>query len=210
MLEFASALGGKSGVTGRAEKTGWGEEGMRGFKFVWVSSLLILAVMTSGAAGITANEKTTGGLAFDQLKALVGEWEGQNEGGPVKITYTLVSGGTALMERMQPANEAEMITMYSADGDKIVVTHYCSEGNQPSMKTETLKAKANKYSFSLVSVSGLKSPDAGHMVGLVLTLVDKDHLKQEWTYTDKGKTSTNSFEFRRRPEKAATVTPNGH
>jgi hypothetical protein len=48
------------------------------------------------------------------------------------------------------------------------------------------------------------------MVGLVLTLVDKDHLKQEWTYTDKGKTSTNSFEFRRKPEKAATVTPNGH
>ncbi|HEU0369081.1 MAG TPA: hypothetical protein VFR42_07725, partial [Candidatus Acidoferrum sp.] len=88
--------------------------------------------------------------------------------------------------------------------------HYCSEGNQPSMKTESLKAKANKYSFSLVSVSGLKSPDAGHMVGLVLTLVDKDHLKQDWTYTDKGKTSTNSFEFRRRPEKAATVTPTGH
>jgi hypothetical protein len=210
MLEFASALGGKSGATGRAEKTGWGEERMRGFKFLWVSSLLVLAVMATGPSGISANEKTTGALAFDQLKALVGEWEGMNEGGRVKITYTLVSGGTALMERMQPASEAEMISMYSADGDKIVVTHYCSEGNQPSMKTETLKAKANKYSFSLVSVSGLKSPDAGHMVGLVLTLVDKDHLKQEWTYTDKGKTSTNSFEYRRRPEKAATVTPSGH
>jgi hypothetical protein len=78
------------------------------------------------------------------------------------------------------------------------------------MKTETLKATANKYSFSLVSVSGLKSPDAGHMTGLVLTLLDKDHLKQEWTYTDKGKTSTNSFEFRRKPEKAATVTPSGN
>jgi hypothetical protein len=209
MLEFASALGGKLGVTGRAEKDRLGEDGMRRFKFVWVSSLFILTVLANLAAGIFANERTTGALAFDQLKALVGEWEGTNEGSPTKITYTLVSGGTALMERMQPAHEAEMITMYSADGDKIVVTHYCSEGNQPSMKTETLKAKANKYSFSLVSVSGLKSPDAGHMVGLVLTLVDKDHLKQDWTYTDKGKTSTNSFEFRRRPEKAATVTPNG-
>ena len=183
---------------------------MRRFKFVWVSSLFILTVMASLAAGIFANERTTGALAFDQLKALVGEWEGTNEGSQTKITYTLVSGGTALMERMQPANEAEMITMYSADGDKIVVTHYCSEGNQPSMKTESLKEKANKYSFSLVSVSGLKSPDAGHMIGLVLTLVDKDHLKQDWTYTDKGKTSTDSFEFRRRPEKAATVTPTGH
>jgi hypothetical protein len=210
MLEFASALGGKSGATGRAEQDRLEEDGMRRFKFVWVSSLFILTVMANLAAGVFANEKTTGALAFDQLKALVGEWEGTNEGSQTKITYTLVSGGTALMERMQPANEAEMITMYSADGDKIVVTHYCSEGNQPSMKTESLKAKANKYSFSLVSVSGLKSPDAGHMIGLVLTLVDKDHLKQDWTYTDKGKTSTDSFEFRRRPEKAATVTPTGH
>jgi hypothetical protein len=183
---------------------------MRAYTFARVSGLLTLAVLIGATPRMPANEKTTGVPAFEQLKTLVGSWEGKNEGGPVKITYTLVSGGTALMERMQPATEAEMITMYSADGDKIVVTHYCSEGNQPSMKTETLKATANKYSFSLVSVSGLKSPDAGHMTGLVLTLLDKDHLKQEWTYTDKGKTSTNSFEFSRKPEKAATVTPSGN
>jgi hypothetical protein len=182
---------------------------MRGYKIARIGALLVSTMIGSGATAIAANEKTSGALAFDQLKALVGEWEGNNEGGPVKITYTLVSGGTALMERMQPANEAEMITMYSADGDKIVVTHYCSGGNQPAMKTETLKGTPNKYSFSLVSVTGLKSPDEGHMVGLVLTLLDKDHLKQEWTYLNKGKTSTDSFEFRRKPEKAATVVPGG-
>jgi len=163
-----------------------------------------IAILTSG----TANEKPAGAAAFDQLKALVGEWK--NESGTVKITYTLVSGGTALMERMQPANEAEMITMYSADGDKNAVTHYCSQGNQPAMKTESLKAMANKYSFSLVSVSGLKTADEGHMVGLVLTLVDKDHLTQEWKYLDKGKTSAEVYRFQRRPEKAAIVVPSGH
>src|SRR5215470_359064 len=172
--------------------------------------VLAALLLATGAPGAFANEKTTGALAFDQLKALVGEWEGTNSGYPVKVTYTLVSGGTALMERIQPSNEAEMITMYTADGDKIVVTHYCSEGNQPSMKTETLKGIANKYSFSLVSVSGLKSPDAGHMTGLVLTLIDKDHLKQEWTYWNKGRTSTEGFEFSRKPEKAATVVPSGN
>jgi hypothetical protein len=185
------------------------EEVMSALKTLGIG-VLVVAIFAGSAARILANEKAMGALAFDQLKALVGEWEGTNTGGPVKITYTLVSGGTALMERMQPAKEAEMITMYSADGDKIVVTHYCSEGNQPSMKTETLKGIANKYSFSLISVSGLKSPDAGHMTGLVLTLVDKDHLKQEWTYWNKGKTATDTFEFRRKPEKAATVVPGGH
>jgi len=179
-----------------------------GSKPFWVGTLLLLMLLLNAVA--FANEKTTGALAFDQLKTLVGEWEGKNTGGPVKITYTLVSGGTALMERMQPANEAEMITMYSADGDRIVVTHYCSEGNQPSMKTETLKGVASKYSFSLVSVSGLKSADAGHMTGLVLTLIDKDHLKQEWTYWNKGKTTTDAFELSRKPEKAAIIIPSGN
>src|SRR5262245_19361274 len=184
------------------------EEGMHVSKTLGMG--VLAAALLAGVPLVSAAEKTTGALAFDQLKALVGEWEGTNAGGRVKLTYTLVSGGTALMERIQPSNEAEMITMYTADGDKIVVTHYCSEGNQPSMRTETLKGVANKYSFSLVSVSGLKTPDAGHMTGLVLTLVDKDHLKQEWTYWNKGKTATDAFEFVRKPEKAATVIPSGN
>ena len=144
---------------------------------------------------------------FESLKALVGEWEGSNAQGPVKITYTLVSNGSALMERMQPAKEPEMITMYSVDGDHIMVTHYCSAGNQPQMRSEIMQARAQKYSFSLVRVTGLKSADEGHMVGLVLTIVDRDHLTQQWQYWAKGKTSTEVFDFKRKPEKAATVVP---
>ena len=169
---------------------------------LWAAALWIAASAVPANAG---NERP----AFDRLKTLVGEWEGRNQAGRVKITYTLVSGGSALMERLQPANEPEMITMYTADGDRILVTHYCSQGNQPEMATESMKAKADKYSFALVRVSGLKTPDEGHMVGLVLTLVDRDHLTQEWKYTDKGKTEAEVFEYTRKPEKAATVVPNG-
>jgi hypothetical protein len=181
---------------------------MRLNKFVSIAALIVAssAVPVSRAG----NEKASGELAFDQLKTLVGEWEGKNGSGPVKATYTLVAGGTALMERLQTANEAEMITMYSADGGRIQVTHYCSYGNQPQMRTETLKGTGNKYSFSLVSVTGLKSPNEGHMTGLVLTLVDKDHMTQEWKHVNsKGKFGGELVEFRRKPEKAATVVPGG-
>jgi len=168
--------------------------------------LLIIALLAFSPA---AHAKSSGSeaKAFDQLKTLVGEWEGTNSAGKVKATYTLGSNGTVLMERLQSANEAEMITMYSADGDHIVVTHYCSEGNQPQMKSEPLSAKQQQFSFSLVRVTGLKAPDDGHMVGLVLTIVDKDHLTHEWKYQQKGKTSADLFQFTRKPEKVATVVP---
>jgi hypothetical protein len=167
--------------------------------------VVVLLLASHGIGRLQANGNDAG--AFDGLKALVGEWE--NNSGTVKITYTLVAGGTALMERMKPSNAPEMISMYSPDGDTVVVTHYCSQGNQPTMKTEAMKAKADKYSFRMISVSGLKTPDEGHMVGLTLMLVDKDHLKQEWKYLDQGKTSSEIFEYQRRPEKSATIVPGG-
>src|SRR5271166_1854545 len=65
--------------------------------------------------------------AFDQLKSLAGEWEGSNaQGSKANVTYQVVSNGSVLMERLRSAGEGEMVTMYSLDGDHIVVTHYCS------------------------------------------------------------------------------------
>jgi hypothetical protein len=169
---------------------------------------LWLAVLLIFAAGARATSIGSEASAFDQLKTLVGEWEGTSREGPVKITYTLVSGASALMERLQRGNEPEMITMYSVDGDHILVTHYCSAGNQPQMKSEVIMmSKPLKYSFSLVRVSGLKSEDEGHMIGLVITILDKDHLTQEWTYQEKGKTGVDLFQYKRKPEKPAAIVP---
>ena len=180
--------------------------GQMGHKLV--SLMLALLVCSVVARGATLGKETS---PFERLKTLVGEWEGTNSAGPVKATYTLVAGGSALMERLQSANEPEMITMYSADGDHILITHYCSTGNQPQMKTETMSGGAEKYTFTLVRVTGMKTHDEGHMVGLVLSFPDKDHLTQEWKYqNNKGKTSADLFHLKRKPEKAATIVPSGN
>ena len=168
-------------------------------------SLAMLLTLLVLAIAAPANASTNPPAAFDQLKTLVGEWEGTNSAGAVKATYTLASGGTVLMERLKSANEPEMITMYSADGDHIVVTHYCSAGNQPQMTSATLLGKPQKFSFSLLRVTGLKSEAEGHMVGLVLSIVDKDHLTQEWKYQANGKVSADLFQLKRKLEPPASV-----
>src|SRR6266850_3797126 len=168
-------------------------------------TVLVTLTLCSAVAARANNSVTP--AAFEQLKTLVGEWEGSNSAGKVTVTYTLVSGESALMERLKSANEPEMITMYTVDGDHILITHYCSAGNQPQMKTEMMTGKSEKYTFTLLRVNGMKSPSEAHMVGLVLTLSDNDHLTQEWTYEDKGKTLAEKFLLQRKPEKAATVVP---
>ena len=137
--------------------------------------------------------------AFDQLKSLAGDWEGTNaQGSKVSLTYQVVANGSVLMERLKSADESEMITMYSLDGDHIVVTHYCSAGNQPTMQAPAATAPAGKYDFSFVRVSGTKTPDEGHMVTLSLTLSDKNHLTQVWTFDDHGKSMVDTFTYTRK------------
>jgi hypothetical protein len=160
--------------------------------------VLTFAVAAACGPRTSANERARSAAAFEKLISLVGEWEGTNTAGHVKATYTLVSGGTALMERLQSANEPEMITLYSLDGDHLMMTHYCSSGNQPSMKTATIKELNGALTFQAYQVTGLKTPEDGHMAALTLTMPDKDHFTQQWTYLEKGRSQADVFKFTRK------------
>jgi hypothetical protein len=136
--------------------------------------------------------------AFEQLKALAGEWEGKNGSGmTAKVSYKVVSNGSVVMEHMAPGKESEMITMYSLEGDRLMVTHYCAAGNQPTMQTAPLTGASGKYDFSFVRATGTKSPEEGHMVALSLSIPDKDHLTQVWTFQDHGKSMVDTFTYTR-------------
>ena len=136
--------------------------------------------------------------AFDQLKSLAGDWQGKDSNGqPVKVVYTVVSNGSVVMEHLMPGREAEMITMYSLDGERIVVTHYCAAGNQPTMQTAPLTGATGKYDFSFVRASGMKTPEEGRMVALSLSLPDKEHLTQTWTFLENGKSESHTFTYTR-------------
>ncbi len=163
-----------------------------------LSAAVFGLILISSAPRVAANEKTKSAAAFEKLISLVGEWEGTNSSGHVKATYTLVSGGTALMERLQTADEPEMLTLYTLDGNHLNVTHYCSSGNQPQMKTAAIMELNGSLTFKMYQVTGLKSPDEGHMTGLVVTMPDPDHFTQQWTFLNKGKSQTDLFKFTRK------------
>jgi hypothetical protein len=137
--------------------------------------------------------------AFDQIKSLVGHWEGSTpDGKKGQASYELISNGSVVMERLSAANEPEMITMYSLEGDRILVTHYCSAGNQPTMQTAPSPAANGKLDFAFLRLAGAKSPDEGHMVSLSVSMPDKNHLVQVWTFDDHGKTMTENLNYTRK------------
>jgi hypothetical protein len=101
------------------------------------------------------------------------------------------------MNLLKPQNEPEMVTMFHLDGPVLMVTHYCSAGNQPRMVAGPSK-DPKVIAFTFKDVTNLSSPTAGHMRGLVLTMVDKDHHTEQWTFRQDGKDQTDTFTFARK------------
>lgn len=157
-------------------------------------ALLVVAVAAPAAAGTSP--------AWEKLKSLAGEWKGTMAHGdetmPVSVSYTLVSSGTSLMERMATPDGHDMVTMYYPDGSRIMMTHYCSEGNQPRMRAQAAAGEPKSLAFEFVDVTGLASPQAEHMRKLVVRFDDADHFMQEWTHRKAGKEETGVFKYSRK------------
>lgn len=142
--------------------------------------------------------ETRSNPALEQFKSLAGEWKGKDSNGKaISVSYQVLSIGV-VMERLEPAGQPGMVTMYSLDGDHIMAIHFCSAGNQPIMKTAPLYAATGKYDFIIERVYGMNTPDDLHMVELLMTLTDKDHVTQAWTNLDHGKRSTNTITLARK------------
>src|ERR1041385_6405089 len=160
------------------------------FRSIGVVALIVAA--TGLGAGKTKSDE-----AFDRLASLTGEWEGEQRGVKIQVTYVLTANGSALMEQFRPESGPVMITMFTVDGDHLIATHYCSAKNQPQMVTPAITDAHKPLAFSLVRITGLKSPDDWHNTGLTVIQEDNDHLTQEYTYESKGKTGKTIFHYTR-------------
>lgn len=137
--------------------------------------------------------------AMEKVKELAGSWVGKDEDGQESLlTYVVTSGGTSVLETLTAGVHPPMLTVYHEDGDSVMATHYCNMNNQPRMRLKDFDATAGKMFFDFVDITNLKSPESGHIRDLTLNMPDKNHLVQEWTYTDNGKRSQAIFKFERK------------
>ena len=147
---------------------------------------LVTAALCLTAAPAMAQSKAQ--ASFDRMKALAGEWDGTGGNGkPTHVTYRVVSNGSVLEETMNVGTEETMLTVYHLDGDRVMVTHYCAAGNQPRMVATPDPKSPNVVAFKFLDATNLPSLETGHMRNLVLSIVDKDHVTQQWTWHEKGK-----------------------
>lgn len=171
-----------------------------------VAAGICLAVISSFSAAQAAAPDLPGEFpvktkspAMDRVKELAGSWVGKDDDGQdAFLTYLVTSGGTSVLETLTPGVHPPMLTVYHEDGDSVMATHYCNMNNQPRMRLKDFDPAAGKMFFDFVDITNLKSPESGHIRDLTIKMPDKNHLVQEWTYTDNGKRAQAVFKFERK------------
>ena len=121
-----------------------------------ISLALLLCLPSVALADETAAE------AFAALSKLQGQWEGEFANGRRHtVDYRLSAGGTVLVETWTLAPGRESITMYHLDGDRLLATHYCPQGNQPRLQRVD-DGDPERISFAFVDGTGLQKPGGWH------------------------------------------------
>jgi hypothetical protein len=170
------------------------------------ASLCVGVVVLAATAAVASDEHhkpaTHNSPGFERFKQLEGKWVGMSDkpghAAGAGVVFKVTSAGSAVEETMLPGTPYEMINMIHPDGDDIVLTHYCAEGNQPQMKAPD-KIEGKDVAFQFVRGGNMKSINDSHMHSVTYTFVDKDRLRTKWVNYENGKPAgTVVFEYQRK------------
>jgi hypothetical protein len=160
-------------------------------KTVRIAVTLLFWFVTSAVFAASAAQKS-----FEELKALEGTWEGKSlNGQPLEVAYRVTANGSAIMSEIK--GKEDMISLFNLDGDRVLLTHYCAVGNQPRM-VASASTDGGTFTFDFVDATNLPTPDAAHMIRMVLAMPDANHHTEEWTFSDHGKEHKEVFDLRRK------------
>ncbi len=134
-----------------------------------------------------------------QLKSLEGDWmlldEQGEPTGQVGSEFRLTANGSTLREYMFPGQEHEMLNVYHADGDRVLMTHYCGAGSQPRL--EVVRADDGEgLLLKFDSITNLPSPNAHFMHHAEMAWEGDDRLVTTWYGSQDGKVSDETVVFR--------------
>ena len=133
---------------------------------------------------------TNAGL--EKMKSLVGTWVMADESGkPTEQVVSIVkttAGGSAVHETIFPGQPMEMVSVYTAEGDNLLMTHYCVLGNQPHMNGD-YKSANDQIKFEFAGGSNLDVKKDKHMHGSTVTFHGDDLIELEGEAWEGGKPS---------------------
>ncbi|HYV10996.1 MAG TPA: hypothetical protein VE980_08880 [Pyrinomonadaceae bacterium] len=143
---------------------------------------LVMAIWCGTSAAQTTSQPSDAQKAFDNMKNLVGSWQGTIMGISINVTIRLASSGNAILHEATtdgggPPNHE--ITMFYVEGDRLLAMHYCDGGNRARFEGK-MSPDGKASDFNLLDVAG--STKGGLVKHMAFTIIDANKQFVEFTF----------------------------
>ena len=138
-------------------------------------------LLTAAAPPVPAPEAVGAEQAFTELARMTGTWRAADKpGSPLRIHFYSTAGGTVLVESWERGGKPHSLTLYHRDGERLIATHYCPQGNQPRLVLAGRDALGLHFAFR--DATDLDEASESHQHDLWLDLADPRHPVRSETY----------------------------
>lgn len=111
-----------------------------------LAAVTILAVPASATSAEPLTALATPAEKFADIAALAGEWDVQGRE-TLRIVFEATAGNSVIVERWMRGDRTHSLTIYHLDGNKLIATHYCPQGNQPRIAAQTSAEGDIRFAF---------------------------------------------------------------
>lgn len=114
------------------------------------TAALAAAILIGPAGGsmpaLAEDARAASAIQFEKVAALAGEWRVEDRPS-LRIVFEPTAGGSVIIERWMVGPRVHSVTVYHLDGDRLVATHYCPQGNQPRLASTAAGAAGVRFAF---------------------------------------------------------------
>jgi hypothetical protein len=145
------------------------------------------ATVTPASVATGSVTPAAAAATFQRLAALHGDWfdaAAPAASDPV-VTYRVTGAGSAVVETLFPGQAEEMVTVYHRDGEQLVLTHYCSGGNQPRMRATAVTERSVDFDFA--GGANIDPARDMHMHSGRIEFVSADEIRATWQGWEHGR-----------------------
>lgn len=141
-----------------------------------------MLVMLVGLFAVNAGEDPKSKASFERLKSLQGTWQrAGDEQGDFKINFSSTANGSVLLENWVYQGASHSMTVYHMDGEQLLATHYCPQGNQPRLQLDSV-ASDGELVFGFKDVTNLTDANASHQHSLGFAFTSDNTLTRSEQY----------------------------
>lgn len=147
-------------------------------------SLAVLQVLLACLPAFAATpkpESRTAREVFEELKSLQGEWKSSDPKNKTIVTYRLLANGSALTETWTMSPTRQSMTVYTMDGEGLLATHYCPQGNAPRLQFVKVDSSGASH-FIFRDGTNLQDPQGSHEHAFWIRLEADGRLIRNETY----------------------------